>query len=192
MLRPRKQQGLTLVEMLVVIVLVSLVATLLVQGLGNAMALYQRISSEQYRRHHEAMVLGWFRDVVSAAVPNRVGEQHFQGKSGSLSLASFQPLLSEQAINSDLAWSISPDAPYTLKYQEAGKRITLPLNTSQRPFFEYLDEARRWHPRWPLTQGSDRLPRAVRLSLGGRLITVVVRAHRQPHFYADELLHGRE
>ena len=187
----RRQRGLTLVEMLVVIVLVSMVATLLVQGLGNAMALYQRINADQYQRYHESMVLGWFRGVVSAAVPNQVGEERFIGEKEKLRLASYQPLLSEQAVNGSIEWSISASQPYALNYQEAGEILHLPLHTSQRPYFEYLDEEDRWHASWPVQKDTFNLPKAVRLSLGEREVTVALRSHRQAHFYPDELLHGR-
>lgn len=191
-MRRARQHGLSLVEMLVVMVLVSMVATLLVQGLGNAMALYQRINADQFQRYHESMLLDWFRSVVADAVPNQVGEDRFVGDQYQLQLASYQPLLGDAAVNGTVQWSVSATGPYQLRYWQGDAVLELPLQAAQRPSLAYLDEEGHWQPTWPIAEGSYRLPRAVRLSLGERDLTVVLRSHRQAHFYPDELLYGRE
>ena len=93
-----KQSGLTLVEMLVVLVIVGLVSTLLVQGLGNALSLYSRVQSKQKQTFSEAMLHRWWRGTLSAAAPNRLKKQDFIGDAFSLKMQTFKPLLSDDGV----------------------------------------------------------------------------------------------
>ncbi len=186
-------KGLTLIEMLVVMTLVSLVAGLLVSGLGNSLALYQRVSSNQGDYYTGAMIRSWFRGVVSAAVPSTVGSQLLEGDEETLTLASFQPLIRAEHTNTRIHWRIVRNGDtYALEYQEGDYSFRLPLDEEIRPRFEYLDTERTWHDQWPIDQQAYRLPEAVRLILEDQSLLVPIKAHKQAHFYADVLRFGRD
>ena len=187
------QKGLTLVEMLVVMTLVSLVAGLLVSGLGNSLAFYQRVTSNQRDYYAGAMTQSWFRGVVSAAVPSTVGGQLLEGNNNELTLASFQPLIRAEHTNTLLHWKIvKTEENYALEYQEADYSFRLPLDEEVRPKFQYLDKERHWHNQWPIDQQAYRLPVAVELVFENRSLLVPIKAHKQAHYYADVLRFGRD
>ena len=186
------QKGLTLVEMLVVMTLVSLVATLLVSGLGNALALYQRVGSNQGEYYASAMTRGWFRSVVAAAVPSTVGKQALEGDSRTLALASFQPLLRLENTNARVSWRlVEEEDAHALEYREGDYSFRLPLDAEIGPSFQYLGEDRNWHDSWPIDPQAYRLPVAIRLVAGRGSVLVTVKAHKQAHYYADVLRFGR-
>ncbi len=191
-----RNRGLTLVEMLVVIMLVSMVVTLLVQGLGSSMGLYQRIVSEQGQRYHHAMIFSWLRDSIEAAVPNSFEKERFNGSLYALNLATFSPLIDTAYTNKIISWQVTDSPPWVLEYQEGSELIKLPLSVDSRPYFEYQDQDQRWHDRWPVKSADYRLPEAVRFVVGEAMddyeITMPVRAHRQAQYYNDEIMYGRD
>ena len=189
------QSGLTLVEMLVVLVIVALVSTLLVQGLGNALSLYSRVQIKQKQSFSESILHRWWRDTVSAAAPNRLHKQDFQGQVYRLQMQTFKPLLSEDGILNQIEWAISDSQPYSLIYKELSglqeQELTLPLRTSQRPLFTYVDNTGQARRSWPIDEYGNNLPEAVRLSLGHEDLHAIIRSHKDQLFYIDEVEFGR-
>ena len=66
----RRITGLTLVEMLVVIVLTALTATLVMQGIGQGLGLFQRVSADQGQIYRELICRLWIQQTLSTAVAN--------------------------------------------------------------------------------------------------------------------------
>ena len=71
--------GLTLVEMLVVLVLASLLGTVIVQGTGFFLGQYARVQRVQLDVNEAALFEHWFVSTVAAALPSRVETRQFVG-----------------------------------------------------------------------------------------------------------------
>lgn len=187
------EKGLTLVEMLVVLILVTMISILMIQGLGNALKVYHKTSANQVEKLQKSMVYGWMRRVIGSAVPNKIGSQDFIGDSTSLILRSYQPLISNSFVNASVAWRLSSLPPYNIEYTEGDYSFISPLELEEKPSFLFLDENGNWVKEWPKERRSFNLPEAVRITLGkNKYLDISINSHRQPHFYTDEILYGRD
>ena len=65
---PRTAPGFSLVEMLVVIVITALTATLVMQGIGQGLGMFRRVTADQGQAYHELMSRGWIRQTLATAV----------------------------------------------------------------------------------------------------------------------------
>ena len=173
--------GLTLIEMLVVLVLVSLLGTLLVQGTGFFLGKYATVK----RVHRDASVAvlrqHWFISTVQAMVPSRVEARRFEGDASSFEGVTLQALAAETGLPVRARWSIEPDgASQAVVYaQEDGASWTvLAADDSEDEglAFQYADSAGAWHRHWPAASDPanpprERIPRMVRLiSTAGRTV----------------------
>ena len=142
--------GLTLLEMLVVMVLVTLLATLLLQGIGFFTGKYQMV-----RRTHAEFSLAelrqhWFTSTVRGMTPYGVEARRFVGNARAFEGITLSPLEAEPGMPVAARWTIGDDAS-TVRYAEDGgpPRTVLPAN-GERFVFDYADAAYRWHARWPV------------------------------------------
>ena len=170
-------QGLTLIEMLVVLVLVSLLGTLLIQGVGFFLGKYATAK----RIHREASLATlrqhWFVSTVQAMVPSRPEARRFAGDASSFEGVTLQPLAAESGLPVRARWSIAGDDGSNVVYaQEGGAPWTVLTSDDEGLAFQYADSAGQWHDRWPLAVDSrrpppERIPRLVRLvSRAGRTL----------------------
>ena len=143
--------GLTLLEMLVVMVLVSLLGTLLLQGVGFFAGNYQvvkrthaELSLAELRRH-------WFASTVRGMTPYGVEARRFVGNARTFQGITLAPLEAEPGMPVTARWSIGGPDDATVVYAENGGpgRAVLP-GDGERRVFEYADSAFRWHARWPV------------------------------------------
>ncbi|MBK6288348.1 MAG: prepilin-type N-terminal cleavage/methylation domain-containing protein [Gammaproteobacteria bacterium] len=155
----RRITGLTLVEMLVVIVLTALTATLVMQGIGQGLGLFQRVSADQGQIYRELICRLWIQQTLSTAVANIGERDEFIGESSTLQLKTFRPLLGSEGIATGIAWNIRPDRG--LDYQEGEQHVAVTVLPALLRF-EYQDAEAKWHPRWP-ADDSHALPERVRL-----------------------------
>ena len=167
-------QGLTLFEMLVVLVLVSLLGTLLVQGVGFFLGKYATVK----RVHREASLAAlhqhWFVSSVQAMAPSRLEARRFAGDASSFKGVTLQPLAAEPGLPVWARWSIEDDgeSEHVVYAEEGGAMWTIFTSDDSGLAFQYADAARQWHDRWPVASDSrDRIPRMVKLiSTGGRTV----------------------
>ncbi len=153
-------RGLTLVELLVVIVIVATTATLVVQGIGQGLALFQRVGSGQQALYRELMQRDWIRQTLAAAAPPATGQSAFTGEARRILVTSFRPLLAAEGVPTLVEWSLLDDG--ALQYREHGQTVRLAL---AYPIlrFAYQDTAGGWHGQWPPVDAAGP-PRRVRLA----------------------------
>ena len=170
----RAARGLTLIEMLVVLVLVSLLGTLLIQGAGFFLGKYatvQRVHREaslaELRRH-------WFVSTLQAMVPSKLDARRFAGDAAFFEGVTLQALAVEPGRPVRVRWSIGGDGDSgAVVYTEEDAAPWTVLRADDEALaFEYADSARQWHARWPVADDAlERIPRMVRLvSAEGRTL----------------------
>lgn len=187
-----KQHGLSLLELLVVMVIASMVTALLTQGLGNALTLYSRVSSGHNIIVKKLMLREWVRSTLSNSVPAAIDSLKFSGSSDRVVFHSFAPLMGSHNTNTEQSWRVSCAVFCRLSYSEAGKEVfDIALQNINKSTFEYRDAEGDWHEQWPVDE-SNYLPSAVRWSMGQDNIVAVIRSHTNPHAYQDEVRFGRE
>jgi len=169
--------------MLVVLVLVSLLGTLLIQGTGFFLGKYATVK----RVHRDASLAvlrqHWFISSVQAMVPSRVEARRFAGDASSFEGVTLQALAAEPGLPVRARWSIEADgaSEAVLYTQEDGESWT--VLGSEDPedeglAFQYADSAGEWHERWPISRGGanpprERIPSMIRLiSTTGRTVWV--------------------
>jgi prepilin-type N-terminal cleavage/methylation domain-containing protein len=159
-------RGFSLLEALVTLVIVSLVATVLMQSLLYAMGLRERVLRVDREGRTGVLHERWFRDSVAAAVADRPdGASPFVGDAASVRFLSQSPLDGVGA--RPVAWRLEDDVRglKALVYAQAGDEWTVLSSTLSEGRFEYLDTRGEWHTAWPLEARADELlPRAVRLT----------------------------
>ena len=161
----RREEGLTLVEMLAVLVLVSLLSALLIQGVGHFLGQYAATK----RIHREASLAAlrehWFASTVQGMVPSRLAARQFAGDASSFEGVTLQPLARRPGVPVRARWSIGGDTSNEVLYtEEQGVAWTVYASHHVGLAFEYADSARQWHARWPLAvDARERIPRLVRL-----------------------------
>ena len=169
--------GLSLLEMLVVLVLASLLATLLVQGLGFFLS-----SSDAVRRHANRAAEAhqqqhWFASSVRSMTPYLDPQRAFAGDGASFAGITLEPLASEPGLPMPVRWSIEPDGE-SVRYAELGgaqadaTAWTVLRAPGETLRFEYADQAGGWHPSWPQAAAArEWIPGQVRLvGAGGRTL----------------------
>ena len=167
------QEGLTLVEMLVVLVLVSLLGTVLIQGVGFFLGQYAAAK----RVHHEASLTAlrehWFVSTVQSMVPSRLETRRFAGDASSFEGVTLQPLARQPGVPARVRWSIGGDGSSEVLYaEEGGAPWTVLASRHEGLAFEYADFSRHWHATWPFASDArERIPHMVRLvSESGRTL----------------------
>ena len=163
-------RGLTLIEMLVVLVLVSLLGTLMLQGTGFFLGKYSTVkrihrdtSLAELRQH-------WFGSTLQAMVPSRVEARRFVGDAARFEGVTLQALAAEPGVPVRVRWSIGDEggSSAVLYAEEGTAPWTLLTSDDEALAFQYADSGRNWHAQWPLDEDAvERIPRMVRLVSAG-------------------------
>ena len=150
------------------LVLVSLLATLLLQGIGSLTARQadlvraERAAADRGLRRH------WFISTVGAVLPSRLAGRSFEGDGASFEATTLRPLAGESGLPARIRWSLVRLAGGgALVYAEEGVEgaWTVWAPGAGPLAFEYRDGAGRWWARWPVERdGAERIPRFVRLA----------------------------
>ena len=163
-------RGLTLMEMLVVLTLVSLLGTSLVQALGFFAARYEAVTRSHRAADFSAMQQRWFEISVGGIVPVGVKARAFEGGPGGFVGTTLQPLAAEPGLPAVARWAIAAEEPPVLVYAEGGATggdaqvWRLPTPARGRLAFQYADRRGAWHKAWPPTPSrGEWTPRLVRL-----------------------------
>lgn len=166
---PRRVRGLTLIEMLVVLVLVSLLGTLLIQGAGFFLGRYAAVKRVQRDASLAELRQHWFVSTLQAMVPSTLESRRFAGDASSFEGVTLQGLVAESGRPVRVRWSIDGEggSSAVVYAEEAAASWTVLRADDAALAFEYADSARRWHARWPVAEGApERIPRMVRLVSG--------------------------
>jgi len=192
------QRAFTLIEMLVVLIIVAMVVTLIVQGFGYTLGLYQRVVRSQNNAYQQVFTYHWLTSSLQVQVAMRPKDRGLEGDSSHLSTYSFRPLLAPQGLKTLIRWELKSNTnELVLSYVEGQIQFPVyrwPYASGQ---FEYLTETGQWVGRWPLEKtDSLPLPKAVRVvvnSSGESLNYVVnIETRKRAEVGMDELLYGRE
>ena len=154
-------RGLTIVEMLVVLVLVSLLGTLVIQGTGFFLGQFATVK----RVHREASLAGhqdhWFASTVEAILPSRLETRRFVGDGTFFEGVTLQPLTAPAGRPLRVRWSIEAGR---VLYAEQGTQPWTILGEHEGALsFQYADSSRQWFERWPAEGSREHIPRLVRL-----------------------------
>ncbi len=158
-------RGLTLLEMLVVMVLVSLLGTLLLQGIGFFTGKYQVVQRARADLSLADLQQHWFTSSVRGLTPYGVEARRFVGNARAFQGITLAPLQAEAGMPVTARWTIGGGDRPTLLYTEDGgpARTVLPPG-QERLVFDYADAAFRWHDRWPIAAAeTEWTPTFVRL-----------------------------
>ncbi|MEM0952930.1 MAG: prepilin-type N-terminal cleavage/methylation domain-containing protein [Pseudomonadota bacterium] len=196
----RAQGGLTLLEVLVVLTLISLISGVLFQGYGYMMGNYQRIRERQNLELRTALVSHWWRSSIATLVAYYEDDLRFTGDRRGLRGASFMPLLSDPGRAREVRWSLeNTRGTATLMYEQP-PASPIAIKTWENvadASFQYLNDADEWAEFWS-TEGVRQLPRAVRIVLRGEpadqvaTLTAQVHARRNQHIPNSVILYGHE
>ena len=162
-------RGLTMVEMLVVLVLVSLLGTLLIQGTGFFLGQYAAIDRVQRGASLAVLREHWFASTVAAMIPSRIETRRFVGDDHAFEGVTLQPLVAEAGRPVRVRWYIEAGR---VLYTERDPHtwIVHRLHDSASAF-QYAGSAGDWRESWPHEGSRELIPRMVRLlSSDGRVL----------------------
>lgn len=170
-------RGFTLLELLVVLVLVSLLGTLVIQGTGFFLGRYETVMRVGRESSLASLQRHWFVSTVRGMLPSLRSKRRFEGDATSVEAVTMQPLAAQPGLPTRVQWHIdlSDDGSLVVRYvEEGGVEWPVLALTETDVSFQYADQAGQWHDHWPL-DGRPRqaLPRMVRLvAETGRVVWV--------------------
>ena len=156
-----RHAGLTLVELLVTLLLVSMLGTLLVQSIAFFAAHYERVQRVTRDAARTDLQQRWFASSVQGLVPLGIPARRFAGGPAEFRGTTLLPLEAAAGLPVQVRWSIAagqddrgPAA--VVGYAEDGGPYRRVLAQAGPLAFQYADAAQTWHSRWP--PASDREP----------------------------------
>ena len=137
--------------MLVVMVLVTLLGTLLLQGIGFFTGKYQVVQRARADLSLAELQQNWFATSVRGLTPYGVEARRFVGNARAFRGITLAPLRAEPGMPVTARWTIDGEDASILRYAEDGgvPWTVLPEN-DERLVFDYADSAYRWYDRWPV------------------------------------------
>ena len=216
MIRPQKPAppprarpaGMSLLEMLVVFVLVSLLSVLVVQGTGFFLGGYQAAVRGNRTEAQTVLQRSWFMESLRGMVASQLAAQRFRGTAETLEGTTLQPLVAESGVPIKVRWTVrqqegvgfaltyeegeNPETAiaWTLRLEEARARQRNPAANVPALAFQYADRTGAWQDAWPLPRSPrEHLPSAVRLisETGETVCFVYLDLHYEPVYEDDEL-----
>lgn len=174
-----RQNGLTLVEMMVVLMIASMALTLGYQSLGQWRRADASISGITGQARQMALTRSWLEESLRSLTPveppagnaaQRTGgteDGKFAGTRERFSGLSLNGVLSSRGGSIPVVWELARETEGTrLGLVENGRALDLPLPGVEEAHFSYVDKEGRSHTQWPPALGmADQLPAAVALHL---------------------------
>ncbi len=167
MKKGHKQSGMTLLEVLVVLLLVAMLSTLLIQGVGYFLGKYEKVRRFQYLATTNTLQQQWFLTSVQGMIAYRQSLRQFKGESDYFTGFTMRPLAAEPGTPVRVQWKLMDvEGEMTLQYREGPKNAwkirSLPEAKLQ---FYYSDRQDRWHKQWPPTiPYRDKIPKMIKLA----------------------------
>lgn len=157
----------TLLELLVVMVIVSLLGTLLIQGTGFFLGRYRTVTDVGRAASLALLQQHWFVSTVQGLVPSLRNQRRFSGEDSSFQGVTLQPLAAQAGRPTGVRWvlDVSDDGSPVVIYTEEGE-VEWPVLTLTETdaSFQYADPAGQWYDHWPLDDRSRQaVPSMVRL-----------------------------
>ncbi len=196
--RHKLQRAFTLIEMLVVMIIVAMVVTLIVQGFGYTLGVYQRVVKNQNNAYQQVFAYDWFTSSLQAQVAMRPKDRGLEGDAHQLNTFSYQPLLAQQGLKTRIGWElVDQNGELQLSYREANNQFIVQRWVGAAGHFEYLDEKGQWVARWPLEKSElQPLPKAIRLVVNSGRETfnyvAINNTRLRAEVTAEEVMYGRD
>lgn len=162
---PSRTKGFTLLEIIVVIVLFSLIATLAMQGISYVLAQRSRMALFQQELIKTTLRHQWFQESTSQLlVPPDDKRYQLIGSAESFSGITASPLLFPERAGEQITWVIArSDAGISLTYVQSNNPDDSALSTEKKlilfedlrgeAYFRYMDELGQFHEGWPPVDG---------------------------------------
>ncbi|MGB5855881.1 MAG: type II secretion system protein [Oceanisphaera sp.] len=101
-----KQRGMTLLELLVVMVILAMVSALLVQGMGSALITYERVQRQQQQSMQPTLAYSWLAQTLSGAQAELDEPRQFSGTNNQFSGYTHRPLIGQSGQVSAFSWQL--------------------------------------------------------------------------------------
>ncbi len=196
--RLKSQRAFTLIEMLVVMIIVAMVVTLIVQGFGYTLGVYQRVVKNQNNAYQQVFAYHWFTSSLQTQVAMRPKDKGLEGDARQLTTFTYQPLLARQGLKTRIGWElVDKGSELQLVYREANQQLIVQRWLGATGHFEYMDEKGQWVQRWPLEKSDlQPLSRVIRLIINRGEETfnyVAINTTRlRAEVTMDEVMYGRD
>jgi len=184
-------KGLSLIELLVVLVLVSLVTTISLQAIGFVAAGLDRISGDREKLEFERSAWRWYRESIEAMVASLDEEHGFIGRPREMSGYSLSPLLGDNGEPTLIRYYLESDGQGdVLWYQENNTAFRF-MEFASPAEFRYATSRAVYSSSWPgdsFPVGT--LPAVIKLDLlqsDKDLLAVIKQRRIARHDYRDLL-----
>ena len=166
----RRALGLSLMEMLVVLVLVSMISVLLMEAVSFVFGRYARVQSHLEAAGEQYLPDNWFRRSVSNLVAASDSVDSFMGSERSFAGHSLSPILDRDGIYTRVRWDLVPEGHFIALYVTENENDSVVVRRwrAKSAKFSYLDTENSFQATWTeFIEGEKepRLPRAVKLSI---------------------------
>ena len=159
---PGRQRGFTLLEAIVTLVIVSMLVTVLMQALGQAMSLRTRLLRFDGENRTAALQDSWFRESVGGVQRDvEPAPDAVLGTHDWLEFVTPAPLAATGFSN--VRWWLDGGQLHYADRQV--NDVVIVPGPLQDAGFTYLDESGAWVQQWPWSQ-HKRMPRMIRFSAG--------------------------
>lgn len=168
----RKAQGLTLLEILVVLVIVSITSTLIFQSLWQLTHLQSRLQQSDQTNESLLLESDWLRQVISGLYISTSNKDDLAGTETLMTGWTFSPLSSSIGAATKFQLEIKRDSAtgkniLTYEDEYTPRQNLIDFGTAKASF-TYLDEAGEKHQEWPPVFAAEKmLPRNVMLNIIG-------------------------
>lgn len=164
----KADNGFTLIEVLVVLIIVAMTSGVLYQALERAYKLQERFGTELFKVQQGHMAADWYRQSVQGLYPDFPdGPSKFHGNETEFAGLSSNPLGTEYGAPTPITWKIrvnSSNSTTELIYVEPNRETTILAWRGTKAQFIYLDEKQAQFDRWPPALGvASQLPKQIHL-----------------------------
>lgn len=143
----RRIAGVSLLEMLVVLVLASLLSTLLIQGLGFFLSGMEAVQRHSGRANTAALPQRWFDSTVGAMVPHVIPSRNFIGDADAFEGVTLASLTGAPGLPRRIRWFIADGE--TVRYAEGDELDWAVLQVPGDALrFEYAGLDGEWRSQW--------------------------------------------
>lgn len=188
----RFQRAFTLIEMLVVMVIISLLITVIMQGFGYSLGLYQRVVTTQKNAYTEVLAYNWLRATLGVSVAARPKDLGLEGNASEVTTYTYQPLVERAGLKTRISWQLIQDsANLRLEYREGDTIFSVYSWSAATGHWEYMDEKQQWHNKWPAEKSElTPLPSAVKIQVNSgsdiKNYVVAIKTRKRPETRMDE------